>query len=122
MKKVEVFKDSKGNLFESEKDYILSEAKIQRENIICTWKRIGEMIQSKPETYYAFIKQIGERVIDNKASKEDLQKQFDNVTELFKKETKIKTDTYKNSGDQVDYEPRLWGNDCFEGGMDTWFD
>jgi hypothetical protein len=21
-----------------------------------------------------------------------------------------------------DYEPRLWGNDCFDGEMSTWFD
>ena len=28
---------------------------------------------------------------------------------------KIKSDDYNNSGEQVDYGPRLWGNDCFEG-------
>jgi predicted esterase YcpF (UPF0227 family) len=122
MKKVEVFKDSKGNLFENEREYILSEAKLQREAIIEQWKRIGEAIKIKPESYYLFIKKIGDSIIDSKKTKEDLQKQFDNVIEIFKEEMKIKTDDYNRSGKQVDYEPRLWGNDCFDGGMDTWFD
>jgi hypothetical protein len=122
MKKVEVFKDGNGNLFENEKDYILSEAKIQREIILDTWNKMGDIIKNKPETYYQFIKNIGERIIDNKTTKDDLQKQFDNVNEIFKKEQKIKTNNYNRSGEQVDYEPRLWGNDCFEGEMSTWFD
>ena len=122
MKKVEVFKDSNGNLFENERDYVLSEAKLQRENILEHWKRIGAAIKSKPENYFSFIKGIGDRIIDNKNTKEDLQMQFDNVNEIFKKEMQIKMDDYNRSGNQVDHEPRLWGNDCFEGGMDTWFD
>lgn len=121
MKKVEVFKDSKGNLFENERDYILSEAKLQRENILEQWKRIGESIKSKPENYFSFIKGIGDRIIDNKNTKEDLQRQFDNLNEIFKKEMQIKTHDYNRSGKQVDYEPRLWGNDCLEGEMSSWF-
>ena len=122
MKKVEVFKDSKGNLFENEREYILSEAKIQRQIIINNWQRFSDTIKNKPETYYQLIKGIGDRIIDTKTTKDDLQKQFDNVNEIFKKEMKIKTDDYNISGKQVDYEPRLWGNDCFDGEMSTWFD
>lgn len=122
MKKVEVFKDSKNNLFENERDYILSEAKLQRERIFKEWEKISDAIKSKPESYYLFIKKIGDRIIDNNITKEDLQKEFDDVSEIFKKEEKIKTDDYNRSGPLVDHEPRLWGNDCFEGDMFTWFD
>lgn len=122
MEKVEVFKDSKGNLFENERDCILSEAKLQREAIIEQWKIIGEAIKIKPESYYLFIKKIGDAIIDGKKTKEDLQKQFDNVSEIFKEELKIKTDDYNRNVKQVNIEPRLRENNC---GMDTgkwWYD
>jgi len=122
MKKVEVFKDSNGNLFEDERNYVLSEAKIQRDSILEQWECIGDMIKDKPENYFLFIKRIADKIIDSKKTKEDLQKEFDNVNEIFKKEMQIKIDNYSDIGEQVDYEPRIWGNDCFEGGMDTWFD
>ena len=122
MKKVEVYKDSKGKLFENEKEYILSEAKIQRTMILEQWKMFTDAIQNKPENYYLFMKRIADSIIEGKTTKDSLEKEYADVMEIFKKEIKIKTDNYNNSGEQVEYEPRLWGNDCFEGGMDTWFD
>lgn len=122
MKKVEAFKDSKGNLFEDERDYILSETKLQRDRILEKWKMMSNAIMDKPESYFSFIVKIGNQIIDDGLTKEDLQKQFDDVNEIFKREKQIKADDYKGSGEQVDHDPRLWGNDCFEGGMDTWFD
>jgi hypothetical protein len=116
MKKVEVFKDSKGGLFESEKDYILSEAKIKRKQILDTWERLTMAIESKPEYYFSFIKEIGNSIIDNNNTKEDLQKQFDKINELFIKEKEIKLGSYSDLGDtNIEQEPYLWGNDILPG-------
>jgi hypothetical protein len=115
MKKVQAFKNSKGKLFENEKEYILSEAKIQRTLILENWERLTEIVESDPTLYYDLIKQIGFKIIDDKISKEDLQKQADNATEIFSKEGKIKVDNYKRSGENFDMEPYLWGNDILDG-------
>lgn len=122
MNKAEVYKDSKGKLFENEKEYILNEAEIRRTMILKQWEIFTDVIQNKPENYYLFMKRIADSIIEGKTTKESLEKEYTEVMEIFKKEMKIKTDDYNNSGEQVEYEPRLWGNDCFEGGMDTWFD
>jgi hypothetical protein len=34
----------------------------------------------------------------------------------------IPTRDFDWSAFREDYEPRLWGNDCFDGEMSTWFD
>lgn len=115
MGKVEAYKNSKGELFENEKEYILSEAVIQRERILKEWDMITNAIKSKPEAYYLFIKNIGDRIIDKKNTKEDLQKQYDDVVEIFNKEKDIKLNNYKCSGDMVEYEPYIWGNDILPG-------
>ena len=115
MKKVEVFKDSKGNLFEKEKDYILSEAEIQRKLILDNWDRIGDAIRNKPELYYLFIKQIGDKIIDGKLTKGDIQEDFDKTNNLFEKEKDIKFKGYASVGEQVEYEPYIWGNDILDG-------
>ena len=115
MKEVKAFKDSKGKLFESKREYVLSEAGIQRESIKENWKRISSIISSKPEAYYSFIKGIGDMVIDQKFTKSDLEEQLNRVTEIFREEERIKADDYNSSGDLVDHEPFLWGNDILDG-------
>lgn len=115
MTKVTVFKDSKGNLFESKEKYTLSEASIQRESIIENWKRISQIIKNKPEAYYSFIKGIGDMVIDKKLTKADLEKQLNDVIKIFKEEEKIKVADYNRSGPNIEYEPFIWGNDILDG-------
>jgi len=115
MKEVTAFKDSKGQLFESRDKYILSEASILRETIIENWKRLSQIIKSKPEAYYSFIKEIGEMVINQNITKEDLSKQFNDNVQLFREEEKIKAADYNRSGLNIEYEPFLWGNDILSG-------
>jgi len=109
------FSNSKGESFENERDYVLSEVDIQRKMILSIWDKFTRIIKNNPEYYYEFIKEIGNEIIDKKSTKDDLQKQFDNVNDIFKKEMKIKTDDYNNSGEGVEYEPYLWGNDMLDG-------
>lgn len=115
MKKVKAFKNSNGELFENEKKYILSESKIQRSMILDNWERLTKMIKSNPENYLMFIKEIGDKIIDEKTTKEDLQKEFDNVNSIFNKEKEIKYKNYNGKLEQVEQEPYLWGNDILDG-------
>lgn len=115
MKKVEAFKNSKGQLFEKESDYIMSEASIQRDMILANWKRLTEKIIQKPELYYQFIKEIAIKIIDKKYGFEDIIKEFDEYVEIFEKERSLKVENFRRDGDTVEHEPFMWGNDILPG-------
>src|SRR6056297_488724 len=115
MKKVEVFKDSKGNLFEHEKDYILSESKIKRELIEKQFNKLKEIIDSDPKYYYQFLKSIYIRAVEENLTLDEIEEKFEKEVEIFQKEKDIKTKDYNRSGKNVDYEPYLWGNDVLPG-------
>jgi len=118
MSKVEVFKDSKGNLFENERDYVLSESAIKKERILKNWEMLTNVIESDPPFWYHFIYEIGKDVLDGGYTKERLQAEYEENRDLFKKEKKYGFTSHNDvefDGGAQEKEPFLWGNDTLDG-------